>query len=180
MTEGSKINNNALKPDWFQVILKWFGWGCLGIFIVFLILIIISSLLGARRASPYSLMKGTLRSIGSSQLDYRRFNENNEYGTFDDLQAENYIAEGYNLGNMNEYYTMTWTVSHRSTIGGGDINVGEINSFTVVAYPLDARLGGLYTFGINEDQVVRVYNPNNGNQYNDPDDPMVSTWDPIL
>jgi prepilin-type N-terminal cleavage/methylation domain-containing protein len=145
--------------------------------------IAIPALLNARRAAWMSRAKGTLRSTGSSQLAYQGTNNQKFYGTFQALKDTLYIAEGYNLGNMIENYSMAWTASNPSTgtsilgDGGGIAN----NQFTIVAYPRDSRPGYLLTFGVSEDQVVRVYNPDNtSNTFGDMTDPHVQTWDPIL
>jgi len=144
--------------------------------------IAIPSLLNARRAAWQSRAKGTLRSIGSSQLAYQGTNNSKLYGSFGALKDDLYIAEGYSLGNMIENYSMTWSASNPYGGTGDDITRGGIanNAFTVVAYPRDTRPGYLLTFGVTHDQVVRVYNPSNGNLWNSFDDPRVTTWDPIL
>ena len=147
--------------------------------------IAIPALLNARRAAWMARCKGTLRSIGSSQLAYQGTNNNKHYGTFKALKDDLYIADGYSLGNMIENYSMAWTSTN--PYGGpnssGLDGIGN-NTFTVVAYPRDARQGYLSTFGVTEDQVVRVYNPENDindrNQFTDMFDPRVNTWDPIL
>jgi len=141
--------------------------------------IAIPSLLNARRAAWQSRAKGTLRSIGSSQLAYQGTNNEKFYGSFTALKDDLYIAEGYSLGNMIENYSMTWTASQQSTTGGLGGGIGQ-NSFTIVAYPRDTRPGYLLTFGVSDDQVVRVYNPTNGNTWNGFDDPTIGNWDPIL
>ncbi len=160
-----------------------FGWVVLGtILIIFLFLVILTH---PRFHPAYqSRAKGTLRSISSAQIAYRSTNEENEFGSFDALHDDFYIADGYNLENMIEGYTMTWNISNISTVSGEVIPAGVMNSFTIVAYPLDTRPGYLNTFGVTEDRVVRVYNPeesiDNRNQYYGPNNPMVKTWDPIL
>jgi hypothetical protein len=53
--------------------------------------------------------------------------------------------------------------------------MGEFHEFTIIAYPTDTRPGFLHTMGIAEDQVVRVYNPENGNDFR-----RVETWDPYM
>jgi len=139
--------------------------------------IAIPSLLNARRAAWQSRAKVTLRSIGSSQLAYQGTNNNKFYGTFEALQNDLYIADGYNLGNMIENYSMSWEASNPYQGTGGNVNTGGIgnNKFTVVAYPRDTRPGFLLTFGVTEDQVVRVFNPDNGNTFE-----SLTSWDPIL
>ena len=119
-----------------------------------------------------SRAKGTLRSIGSSQLAFQGVYEDHRYGTFDELKEKLYIAEGYTLGNMIENYSITWEVYNLSTV------TTEIHEFTVIAYPRDTRPGFLNTFAITEDQVVRVYNPRNRKNKNRVD--SVKTWDPIM
>ena len=143
--------------------------------------IAIPSLLNARRAAWQSRAKGTLRSIGSSQLAYQGTNNQKFYGTFPALQDDLYIADGYSLGNMIENYSMSWTSTNPST-GTGTLGAGiGNNTFTIVAYPRDTRPGYLNTFGVTEDQVVRVYNSGNpNNMFTSMDDPNVGTWDPIL
>ena len=141
--------------------------------------IAIPSLLNARRAAWQSRAKGTLRSIGSSQLAYQGTNNNKFYGTFEALKDDMYIAEGYTLGNMIENYSMTWSAtspySDRNYSGLGGI---ANNTFTVIAFPRDTRAGFLNTFCVTEDQVVRVFiDPNDGGPA-----PFGSYyhWEPIL
>ncbi len=138
--------------------------------------IAIPALLNARRAAWQSRAKGTLRSIGSSQLAYQGTNNNKLYGTFEALKQDLYIAEGYSLANMIENYSMSWTVSnpYQGTEGLG-AGIGN-NKFTVIAFPRDTRAGFLNTFAVTDDQVVRVFNPTNTTNNWD----SVTTWDPIL
>ena len=140
--------------------------------------IAIPQLLNARRAAWQSRAKGTLRSIGSSQLAYQNTNNKKSYGRFEALKKDLYIAEGYTLSNMIENYSLSWDCTNPATqkdIGPG---IGN-NTFTVIAFPRDTRAGYLNTFAIIEDQTVRVFNPTvtagGANQWG-----SVSTWDPIL
>jgi len=136
--------------------------------------IAIPQLLNARRAAWMSRAKGSLRSIGSSQLAYQGTNNAKFYGTFQALQKTMYIASGYNMSNMIENYSMSWTVSNPSG-GTGMAGIGN-NRFTVIAFPRDTRPGFLNTFGVTEDQVVRVWDPTTpGALWN-----SLSSWDPIL
>ena len=135
--------------------------------------IAIPQLLNARRAAWQSRAKGTLRSIGSSQLAYQGTNNKKYYGTFGALKKDMYIAEGYTLSNMIENYSMSWTCTNPS--GTGQAGIGN-NKFTVIAFPRDTRPGFLNTFAVTEDQTVRVYNPTNTtNTWG-----SVTSWDPIL
>jgi hypothetical protein len=63
---------------------------------------------------PYawaSRAKGTLRSLGSSQLAYQGTNLFKNYGSYEALKNDYYIAEGYDLDNMVEKYYLVWFVS---------------------------------------------------------------------
>ena len=122
-----------------------------------------------------SRAKGTLRSIGSTQLAYQSTNDQKVYGSFQAMKDSQYIAEGYTLGDMIENYSMTWCVGTALTVVSEEFPNGMISTFTVIAYPRDTRPGFLNTFCITDDQVVRVYNPQNGNEFS-----SARSWDPIL
>jgi hypothetical protein len=131
--------------------------------------------LNARHAALMSRAKGTLRSIGSSELAYKDANTNRLYGSFDALKDTQFIPEGYSEGNIIENYSLSWHVNNISTVVSEEFPAGIESSFTVIAWPRDIRRGIFSTFGITEDQVVRVFNSENGNRLDD-----VKTWDPIL
>jgi hypothetical protein len=123
--------------------------------------------MSSREAAWLSRAKGTLKSIGSAELAYREANSRHVYGSFDALQKSKDIAQGYTLGNMIENYPMTWRAVNTP---------GAVSNFTVIAWPRNSSPGYLDTFGITEDQIVRIFNPTNKkNQVED-----VKTWDPIL
>ena len=131
-------------------------------------------LLDMQRYVVLSRAKGTLRSISSAQLHYQEENENKSYGSFQDLVRAGEISEGYTLGNMIEKYSMTWEVNNVSTAPTEEFPTGVRKTFTIIAWP-NYETYLLSTFAITEDQVVRVYNPGEGNELDD-----VKTWDPIL
>jgi type II secretory pathway pseudopilin PulG len=147
--------------------------------IVIAILIIaamaIPSLLCARRAAWQSRAKGTLRSIGSSQIAFKGANQDNTYGTFDELKAEPFIADGFTLDNIIENYTMEWEVNNFEVMESGENPEGINSTFTIIAFPRNRRPGYLQTFAITDDQVVRVFNPDGENDFD-----TVNSWDPIL
>ncbi|MFH1676997.1 MAG: hypothetical protein ABIC40_08215, partial [bacterium] len=151
----------------------------LGNIVTYILLIAITANLyvpaGSRQPAWESRAKGTLRSMGSTQLAYQNTNEGKLYGSFEALKREMYIAEGYNEGNMIENYSMTWQVNNISTMQSEQFPMGLMSTFTVIAYPRDTREGYLSTFGVTDDQKVRKYNPKNKNRYGN-----VRTWDPIL
>ncbi len=148
-----------------------FQWliGLLGFIIV--VMIAIPSQLGARRVPWQSRAKGTLRAIGASQTAYSGTNSGSNYGSFEALKADMYIAEGYTLGNMIENYSMTWEAYNSSTVEGEP----TVHRFKVIAYPRDTRPGFLNTFCVTEDQVVRVYIPDGEYEFE-----AIYHWDPIL
>ena len=128
--------------------------------------------MSARRPAWESRAKSTLRSTVSSQLAYQRTNDLKSYGSFQALQGNLYIAEGYTLGNMIENYSMSWEISSSVVQTEGPV---KIDSFTIIAFPLDTAPRHLHTFAITEDQIVRVYEPGPEHDFN-----SVNTWDPIL
>ncbi|MCX6646020.1 MAG: hypothetical protein NTY09_06655 [bacterium] len=154
---------------------------------IFVLLFLMSVLFPIPLSSPrqawMSRAKGTLRSTGSSQLAYQDTNDKKDFGSFEALKNTLYIAEGYNLGNIIENYSMTWSVYNTPDISDMGTFYG-VHTFTVVAYPRDSRPGYLMTFGVTEDQVVRMFNPDNLgeglNEFKSMWDPRVQTWDPIL
>jgi hypothetical protein len=120
-------------------------------------------------ASWQSRAKGTLRSLGSSQLAYQNTNDAKVYGSFEALKDEMYIAEGYTQSNMIENYSLLWRISDFD-----ERTEKTVPTFTIIAFPNDTRPGFLSTFCITEDQVVRVYYPQ-GNKFD-----AYRSWDPIL
>jgi hypothetical protein len=56
--------------------------------------------------------------------------------------------------------------------GWGEIST---NTFTIIAFPNPGTPKHLDTFAITEDQIVRIYDPDNGNKFE-----SVKTWDPLL
>jgi hypothetical protein len=164
----------------------WVISGSSGVVIVILLMSMgaaIPTQLGSRREAWMSRAKGTLRSTGSSQLAYQGTNNKKDFGTFEALKNTLYIAEGYTQGDMIENYSMTWSVFNTPDISDMGTVYG-VHTFAVVAYPRDSRPGYLMTFGVTEDQVVRMYNPDNLgeglNEFKSMWDPRVQTWDPIL
>ncbi len=119
--------------------------------------------------------KSNLRSIGISQLAYQDANSDKKYGSFNELKDSLYIAEGYTLGNMIENYSMSWSVLNVSTVATEEFPFGVMSTFTIIAYPRVLEQRCIQTFAITEDQVVRMYNPDNENEFLD-----LKSWDPIL
>lgn len=155
-----------------------------------LLTLILSGCISTRNPAWESRAKGTLRSIGSSQLAFQGISPDNSFGTFSDLSAEMYIAQGYSTANMIERYTLDWVayasepeiekkpdddeVEFADSLAVEDWEHEPYDRFTIIAYPRSGN-HGLRTFGVTEDQVVRMYNPDNGNVEED-----VLSWDPIL
>ncbi len=177
-TWSASRSESQHKPSVFSI-----GDGIAIVILLFLMGLSAPKVMSTRRSAWMSQAGGTLRSTGSSQLGYQQSNIDRNFGSFQDLQHTLYIAEGYNLGNMIENYSMTWSVYNSPSIDSESSGIQGIHTFTIVAYPRDTYPGYLQTFGIMQDQVVRMYNPDSvlgPNEYNGLYDPRVPTWDPIL
>jgi len=146
-----------------------------------------------------SAAKATLHSVATSQEAYR--SAYGTYGTFDELQDAQYLALELTPDTMIEQYTLTWEIfpaeetepapdetsdreeSADDDAQSEDVQDGEFENqietmvvydrFTIIAVPEVNRLS-LRTFAITEDFIVRVYNPDAGNDAED-----VSTWDEV-
>jgi hypothetical protein len=117
-------------------------------------------------------------------MAFREQNDFGFYGTFNELKDSQYIVEECNLDNIIAFYSLTWEVNNESTVSPEGVVSVESASFTIVAYP-NGNVPYLPTFGVTEDNIVRVYNPDNyvageKNEFIDKDDPWVRSWDPIL
>jgi hypothetical protein len=128
-----------------------------------------------RRAAWMSRAKGTLRSIGSSQLAYQQTNNGNFFGSFEALKDTLYIAEGYTTSNMIENYSLYWMVNNIPTVPSEQYPEGLISTFTIIAFPRDTRENYLKTFAVTTDQQVREYSPWHKSRFD-----SIATWDPIL
>ena len=154
----------------------------IAILVVVVIMTLISAItvpkiLNARREIREKETISQLKSIGSSQIAYRSANSNKLYGTFSTLKKQGYVPGDATPGDMIEQYSLSWLVSDIPVAADSTIAVGRSypGRFTVIAFPKDGGFDNLSTFGISEDLVVRVYNPDNNNDVDD-----VRTWDPIL
>ncbi|MCX6644978.1 MAG: hypothetical protein NTY09_01255 [bacterium] len=91
--------------------------------------------------------RGTLRSLGSTELAYRGIHstpEGSPYGSFDDLKADLFIAEGYGYSNMVENYQIRLFLNEDRT------------GFTVLAMPDDDSLP---FFLVDESQIMYELTP---------------------
>ena len=98
--QSGQEKNRPLFSTQFWVILA----------VIFLVVAYIL-VLGKRPHAWASRAKGTLRSLGSSQLAYQGTNLFKNYGSYEALKNDYYIAEGYDLDNMVEKYYLVWFVS---------------------------------------------------------------------
>jgi len=154
----------------------------IAILVVVVIMTLISAItvpkiLNARREIREKETISQLKSIGSSQMAYQSTNNNKIYATFTTLKKQGYVPGEASLGDMIEQYSLSWFVSDIPVTTGSTVAVGRSypGRFTVIAFPRSGGFANLSTFGISEDLVVRVYNPDNNNDVDD-----VRTWDPIL
>jgi len=139
--------------------------------------ITVPGILNARREASQRQTVQQLRSIGSSQLAYQSTNEGAIFGTFEILKSGAYIPDDASLGDMIERYSLSWNVGNTPASSDNSEVTGRTypGRFTVIAFPRNPALDQLSTFGISEDFVVRIYNPDSENDETD-----VKTWDPIL
>ncbi len=118
--------------------------------------------------------KMSLRSFGSTQLGYAA-NHNGMYSSFDALVDTGFIARSYTLDNLIGDYSITWDVQNISTVHPDIPYLENPNRFTLICRPIPPNKKKLPIGGITEDQVVRVFTPENGNNIED-----VKSWDPVL
>lgn len=123
----------------------------------------------------------TLRALGSSQLAYQQQNRDQNYGSFEQMVATDYIQHGYTRRNIINYYSLAVFYAHPGKRVNGQLEVPS--RFTIIALPQAPGLG-LRTFSISEDQTVRVATdfhlnivPNRGNEAPTGDDPR--HWEPL-
>jgi len=142
--------------------------------------------------------RGTLESIAFNQLTLRQLSPENSFGTFEELQSNRYFTQANSLDNMIPGYTIDWQCSSSTSRGRQirqitdvEIEEGEVvmedrisitneitshepyDSFTIIAYP-SVRVDELRTFAVRDDMVIRVYNPDGGDEEN-----MISSWDAV-
>jgi len=123
-----------------------------------------------------SMVKGTLRAVASAQSAYHQ--EHGVYGTFNELADEDLIFAGYDVIAEQvqiHNYLYCCDLNNLSVVGTEEIVLNSPNAFTIIAYPDPRFADWLNTFAVTEDQVVRVYNPDEGNVFE-----SVPLWDPIL
>jgi hypothetical protein len=130
----------------------------------------------ARRGSWENRCKLTLRALGSSQLAFQYGNKGS-YGSFEELQKQEYIQPNYTIDNIIDHYriiTFDVTPPERD----GDEIVKE-STFRIIAIPINQK-NHLRTFGICEDQTPRVWvgEPDEFNPQS-LDFTNVDKWEPI-
>jgi hypothetical protein len=127
--------------------------------------------------------RNRLRELGSAQMSYQGTNYMKYYGSFQALKINGYFGSGNGLDTLIEGYNLGWYVNNYiyppnfNPVWGDGL---EKNKFTIVAYPRIIQPPELRTFGISQDQVLRVYNPENGNPFISRDDTHIQSWDPVL
>ena len=146
--------------------------------------IAIPQLLNARRSAWENRCKLTLRSLGSSQLAYADSNLNKVYGTWDALQATDYLQQGYTRLNIIDNYSLCVFQVGASTYIG-DFSAAD-SSFTIVALPRSQK-NKLRTFALGDDQTPRVFvgtETEFAEYFTDPENPVVTLkniaqWEPL-
>ncbi|HEX9744159.1 MAG TPA: hypothetical protein VGB30_01925 [bacterium] len=166
--QSGQEKNRPLFSTQFWVILA----------VIFLVVAYIL-VLGKRPHAWASRAKGTLRSLGSSQLAYQGTNNEKAYGSFQRLKDDWYLPANADLNRMISNYKLTWDNDGPFNLPPGQLCCFCFHSFTIIAYPNQKSLLSLRTFAITEDQVVRVYLPENNDRHSN-DFYAVHTWDPVL
>ncbi|MCX6646124.1 MAG: hypothetical protein NTY09_07195, partial [bacterium] len=104
--------------------------------------------------------RNQLREIGASQYAYQGTNNKKFYGSFNALQNMRFIDSVSNPETYIDGYDLNWHLGNISL--PEDVPLARVeyfDSFTIVAYPRIIKPPELRTFGISEDQILRVYNP---------------------
>jgi len=117
-----------------------------------------------------------LRMIGSAQLAYQSGTNVKVYGSLEALRACGDLPEDATHTTLIQYYSLSWDHAVPDIRPDFHFDGGVLgNHFTVIAFPDNRDSLNLYTFAITEDQVIRRYDPSNGNQLDE-----VQTWDPVI
>jgi len=131
------------------------------------------------RSRPFdSITKVRLRQFASAQIAYQA--EHGVYGTFDELMDEELLPirndESVTQESVLELYSLDWDFRNLSIVTAEGFPWNSPNTFTIIAYPDERALdGGLRTFGITDDGITRIYDPDKGNEFY-----SVRTWDTVL
>ena len=181
--KGSGTPDEVPVPDQTGKMIKSHGGSMVGIYAVLIAVCIFVGAVQLRGVAAHLDIEGRarakLREIGSAQLAYQGRNNMKFYGSFNALRDGGHFSHDETMDTLIRNYSLAWTVTNPST-GRGCLGCGiGNNTFTVVAYP-NPRLRDLRTFGISEDQVLRIYNPSNpSNKYMGEKDPHVQSWDQV-
>ncbi|HDS30818.1 MAG TPA: hypothetical protein ENN67_07215 [Firmicutes bacterium] len=151
-------------------------YGCIALFVVLVIFLVT---LWAMTSGPIFLnrqrdeieanLKVKLSYVGSSQLAYSRRTDTGKFGEFRDMLDSGFLPIDSNPNNIIPGYFLTWNTGSYIT------GTREVHTFTIIAYPQEDRPGFLRTFALTEDMTVRIFSPENGNDFY-----RVKTWDPAM
>lgn len=123
----------------------------------------------------------TLNALAEAQEDFRSEDPAESYGSFRDMEAYEYIDEGYRRGNLIPYYSLAvFHAGSRSHI----VNRRRVSEpyYVIVAAPDDAY-SGLRTLAICDDTTIKVAPPRLRLIPNvDNDEPVMADpceWEPL-
>jgi hypothetical protein len=106
-------------------------------------------------------------------MAYQGRNNNKCYGSLEALQADGYYDLSYTRKSLIGHYSLSWRmwnyIPESTAFERGD---PWGNLFTIIAYPDNPER--LSTFLITDDQVVRGFHPENGNEFD-----AFYHWDPV-
>jgi hypothetical protein len=144
------------------------------VLLIILIAVILYAKAAPRRIEANAVRK--LRSFGDAELAYHERDRRYYYGSFEALQKSGRIPANETLRNTIPKYLVTWTIPDYAEqeriereLGGVDMMV---QTFTIIAYPYNPAK--LHTFDITDDQIIREFSPDKGNQFD-----AVHSWTPV-
>jgi hypothetical protein len=155
--------------------------------LVGIVLLVVISVIFRIADSPWnnrrrleSNARNKLRELGSAQLAYQALNNHKYYGSLQALQDTSCVDKSATLNSLIEGYEVGWDFFNYHDNPSVLVAFMRNTAFTIVAYPTNLSRPLLRTFGISEDQILRIYNPENSNPFINRNDPHVQSWDPIL
>lgn len=115
---------------------------------------VIDDAMRPRRSAWENRSKLTLRALGSSELAFAKENDN-EFGTWDEMTKAEFIQIGYSRTNMIDNYSLIVFEISKST-RDDDNNILVPSTFTMIAIPRSQK-NRLRTFAFGDDQTPRIW-----------------------
>lgn len=113
-----------------------------------------------------------LETLSISQERYKDWNPEGTYGTLEALQEAHHDYPATTIDDLSDSFTISCFVRNVDVEPDESFPNGIISSFTIYAHPTGKY--HLRTFAITQDQVVRIFDPDEGCDPENPD-----TWKPV-